>query len=535
MRKKLSEKICIIILVLLIVVMPMLPFNVTVADSTTEKSAQSNDTSDDEKTASSEPEFTSFEDLNGKTVSMLTGAPFEELISSKVKNVKEFTYYTSMADMILGLKSGKTDAGLMNNAVGQLAVNRDPEIAFLPENLQDSTFGIAFEKGDDRVNEWRAAYERIPEDKINELWEKWTGSDESKKIMITQDWPGNAGTYEVAACDTLEPMSYAGEGGQLYGFDVEVILYMARELDVHVNFTGMDFAAALAAVESGKADMACGSIIVTAERKEKMDFIEYYPAAFVLLVRTVQTAEANETFLEKIKSSFYKTFIKEDRYLLFLSGIATTVMITFFSIIFGTILGFVIYLLCRNGNPAVNKLAGVFVWLVQGLPAVVLLMVLYYIIFGHSDISGVIVYVIAFTLVFGAGTFGMLKTGVNAVDKGQAEAAYSLGYSDMKCFFRIILPQAIPHFLPIFKGAVVSLLKATAIVGYIAVQDLTKMGDIIRGRTYEAFFPLIAVAIIYVIFGSILRLIIGKTELSANPKKRKKDNILKGIKLDNRD
>ena len=81
----------------------------------------------------------------------------------------------------------------------------------------------------------------------------------------------------------------------------------------------------------------------------------------------------------------------------------------------------------------------------------------------------------------------MLKTGVGAIDKGQTEAAYALGYGDLKCFFRIILPQAVPHFLPAYKGEIVALIKATAIVGYIAVQDLTKMGDIIRGRTYEAF------------------------------------------------
>ena len=101
---------------------------------------------------------------------------------------------------------------------------------------------------------------------------------------------------------------------------------------------------------------------------------------------------------------------------------------------------------------------------------------------------------------------------------------------DLRTFFSIILPQAAPHFLPSFKGEVVSLVKATAIVGYVAVQDLTRMGDIVRGRTYEAFFPLIAVAVIYFVLGGILRLVIGRIENMADPKKKDREAILKGVR-----
>ena len=501
------------------------------SDKTSDGETSDGETSEDESTDDVEPEFKTFEEMSGKTFSMLTGAPFEELIASKVGNVEEYTYYSSMADMILGLKSGKTDAILMNNAVGQLAVNRDHEICFFPEDLSDGTFGIAFAKGDERVSDWQKAFETIPEETKQELWEKWTGSDDSKKVIMEQDWPGKAGSVKVAAVDTLEPMSYYGEGGQLCGFDVEMILLMAKELDIHVDFTGMDLAAALSCIESGKADIACGSIIATDERKEKMDFVEYYPAAFVLIVRSVKKESSAASLWDNIKLSFEKTFIRESRYKMFISGLITTLVITFLSIIFGILLGFIVYMACRNGNKVANGITKVFTWLIQGLPAVVLLMVLYYIIFADSDISGVVVSIIAFSLVFGSTTFGMLKTGVGAVDKGQAEAAYALGYNDMRCFFRIILPQAFPHFIPIFKGEVVALAKATAIVGYIAVQDLTKMGDIIRGRTYEAFFPLIAVAIIYLIIGTILRFLVGRLEVLVNPKRRKKQKVLKGINV----
>ena len=215
-----------------------------------------------------------------------------------------------------------------------------------------------------------------------------------------------------------------------------------------------------------------------------------------------------------------------------MEGIGTTLLITVLSILFGTALGFGAYMLCRNGNPAANALTRFFVWLVQGMPVVVLLMILYYIIFAKSSVSGTTISVVGFTLVFGAAMYGMLRTGVGAIPKGQTEAAYALGYGNAQTFFRIILPQAVPHFLPSYKGQITALIKATAVVGYIAVQDLTKMGDIVRGRTYEAFFPLIAVAVIYFILAAALTYLVNRLEILINPRRRRKEDILKGVKAD---
>ena len=210
----------------------------------------------------------------------------------------------------------------------------------------------------------------------------------------------------------------------------------------------------------------------------------------------------------------------------------TTLKITLLSMIFGTLLGFALFMLCRNGNPFANGVTRFCTWLVQGMPTVVLLMILYYVIFGSVSISGVVVAVIGFTFTFGSSVFGLLKMGVGAVDIGQYEAAYALGYSNRRTFFKIILPQALPHVLPAYRGEIVSLIKATAIVGYIAVQDLTKMGDIVRSRTYEAFFPLIAVTIIYFVLEELVGLLVSRITINFDPKRRKAEKILKGVKID---
>ena len=273
---------------------------------------------------------------------------------------------------------------------------------------------------------------------------------------------------------------------------------------------------------------------ITEERKEGVNFSEpYYLGGTVMAVRA-EAAGAGEATnpIDGIGESFSKTFVRENRWRMFLEGVITTLMITVLSIVFGTVLGFVVFVLCRNGGRIANGISGACMWLLQGMPGVVLLMILYYIVFGSFSIGGVAVSVVGFTLTFGTTVFGLLKTGVGAVDGGQDEAASALGYSEHQTFFKIILPQALPHVMPPYKGEVVNLIKATSIVGYIAVQDLTKMGDIVRSRTYEAFFPLIAITIIYFALEGLLGFVVGRIQISFDPKRRSKDAILKGVKTD---
>ena len=156
--------------------------------------------------------------------------------------------------------------------------------------------------------------------------------------------------------------------------------------------------------------------------------------------------------------------------------------------------------------------------------------ILYYIVFGSSRLSGMWVSVVGFSLMFACSMIDMLRVGYNAIGRGQLEASTALGYSDSQSFFRILLPQAAQHFLPIYRNEVVTLIKETSVVGYIAVLDLTKISDLVRSRTYEAFFPLILTAIMYFLIAAVLTKTVGMIEKAVNPKRRSKDKILKGIK-----
>lgn len=444
-----------------------------------------------------EPQYTEFDDLNGKTIGMITGAPFEELVRSKIPGVKEILYFSSAPDMLAALKAGKVEAYLMNNAVGTLLVNMDSSVAIFPKSLGDTTYGLAFKKNSKDRTAWQAAYDKIPREEIEEIWRKWTGSDEAVKTMPEQDWPGTNGTVQVACCDTLPPMSYRGDGNQIMGVDNEIILRMAEQLDVHVQFNGMEFASVMPSVESEKALLGCGSIVVSDERKEVVDFVDYYPASFILIVRSAAAAEANEGLITRLKGSIHRTFIKDSRYKMVLSGLWTTIVIAAFSGFFGLLLAFALTFLRHRNNPVANRLIAVYCSLISGIPAVVILMVLYYIVFGKTSLSAIIVAVIGFSLIFAARSFGVIWNTLKSVDPGQREAALALGYGEDRAFREIILPQAMRGFIPLIAAQFTALVKETSIAGFITVVELTRAGDLIRSRTMEAFFPLLSIALIY--------------------------------------
>lgn len=201
------------------------------------------------------------------------------------------------------------------------------------------------------------------------------------------------------------------------------------------------------------------------------------------------------------------------------------------SMLFGTLLGFGVFMLCREGNPVTNHVTRFYLWLVQGMPMVVLLMMLYYIIFGKISISGILVAIIGFALTFGSAVFGLLKMGVGAVDRGQYEAAFELAIPDAARSFASS-SRRLPHALPGYMGETVGLIKATAVVGYIAAQDLTKMGDIVRSRTNEVSFPLIAVTVIYFALEGAIKLLLRRVTVHLDTKHRKPEDILKGVHAD---
>lgn len=185
-----------------------------------------------------------------------------------------------------------------------------------------------------------------------------------------------------------------------------------------------------------------------------------------------------------------------------MDGLKITLIVTIFAVLIGVLLGFLIAIVRTTHDKTgklkiLNAICKVYLTVIRGTPVVVQLMIIYFIIFGSVDISKVLVAIIAFGINSGAYVAEIFRSGIMSIDNGQFEAGRSLGFNYAQTMMYIIMPQAFKNVLPTLCNEFISLLKETSVSGYIALQDLTKGGDIIRSRTYDAFMPLIAVALIY--------------------------------------
>ena len=523
-------------------------------------------------------------------VGVQTGSSFDAIISEKMPDA-EAIYFNTKADLVAALNGNKIDTFVVDEPVAKILMREDDRLTSLPDYLETFSFALLFPKseaGEALRDQFNGFIETLRADgTLDALEEKWFAEDEDAKTMPdVSALSAENGTLRVATEAGYAPFEYIRDG-TVVGYDMELAARFCEAFGYGLEIVDMNFDGILPSVQAGKCDFAAAAITVTPERAQTVLFSEpYFSGGTVLIVlkqsdektpapgdyngkrggvitgsfhdsviqealpdssiseyksytdmvaalTDVQTGQSG--FMESLSDSFNKTFLREDRWRLFLTGVQNTLIITMLSILFGTALGFAVYMLCRNGNPVANGITRFCTWLVQGMPMVVLLMILYYVIFGSVSIGGIVVAIIGFAFTFGSAVYGMLRMGVGAVDGGQYEAAYALGYSNCRTFYRIILPQAAPHILPAYKGEVVGLIKATSIVGYIAVQDLTKMSDIVRSRTYEAFFPLIAVTIIYLVLEGLIGFLVSRIGVCFSPKRRKPDEILKGIRTDAQD
>lgn len=208
--------------------------------------------------------------------------------------------------------------------------------------------------------------------------------------------------------------------------------------------------------------------------------------------------------MELIRENIYNSFIYQDRYKYYLTGLGNTIIMAFFACLIGVILGLILSLVI-DYNEKTGKLyllsafARMYIGIIRGTPALLQLMILYYIIFKSVNINIVVVGIISFGLNSGAYVSQIIRSGLISIPKGQEEASTMLGFNYFQTMKYVILPQALRNVLPSLGNEFITLLKETSVAGYIGILELTKASDIVASSTYDYFFPLLIVAIIYLI------------------------------------
>ncbi len=460
------------------------------------------------------------------TIAVEDGTTTQTSALGKYPNAN-YILVNSGPDGMLSVTSGKANAFAMDRTAYESAV------ASGNDEIDIHSDGMAGEVGEvvvgiSRETEIPDAQKKI-NDFIAQLSADGTLADMKKRWLDDKNYnmpdipqaQDPEFTVRVGTTGLVEPYTFYS-GTEIIGLDMELMYRFAAWCGAELEIQTYDWNGIIAACGSGKVDYIMSNLFATPEREETVDFSSPYVTVETVMVVKRSGAVEEKGFFADLAESFDKTFVRESRWKLIVNGLLVTVEIALLAGIFGTVLGFGLCMVLRSRNKLVSWLGRAFCKLIQGIPSLVVLMIIYFVIFASSDIDSVTVGIISFSIMFSVSVAGILQTGIGAVDKGQWEAASALGFGKVGSFLHVIMPQAVRHVLPIYKGEFVSMLKLTSIVGYISIQDLTKAGDIIRSRTYEAFFPLITTAVIYFVISTLITFAIGRVEVCIDPHRRRR-------------
>jgi len=479
--------------------------------------------------------LSSVADLNGKKIGVLLGS-VHDTYATKTYPQATILQYKTVSDILLAVKSGKVDAAFYTTETLLDIIRKDNDLAFLGKPLFTIPIGTGFNKGNDGLREqFNTFLHQIRENGVfNDMVDRWMTKGDIRMPKIA-----NAGANGVLVVGIVSdkglPFTIVRDN-RMIGFDVELTERFAASLGKKLRMMDMEFGSLIAAAATNKIDMITSTLMITEERKRQIAFSEPYyelgASVFALkkniatadgVVGGIETRKQSLSFFKGIGESFSSNIIQEKRYLLIWDGLKTTVVISVFATLFGTLMGAVVCFMRMSKSGVLNRPAKIYIAILRGTPVLVVLMLIFYVVFASVSIDPVIVAVIAFGMNFAAYGAEIFRTGIEGVDKGQTEAGVAMGFTRISTFTHIVLPQMVRRILPVYKGEFISLVKMTSIVGYIAVQDLTKASDIIRSRTFDAFFPLVMVAILYFLISWFLMQSLEYVEHITDPKyKRRK-------------
>ena len=472
------------------------------------------------------PPITSVNDLDGRTIGVQIGTT-GDIYASDYEGDEAGTQivrFNKGTDAVQALKQNKIDCIIIDEQPAKAFVQKNADLQILEEEFVQEEYAIAVAKENktlcNQINEAlttlreNGTLDRIIQNYIGEEAVAGTMPYEPKDVKRTN------GTLTMATNVAFPPYEYY-ENGAPTGIDVDMAQAIADELGMELKVEDMEFDSIITAVSSGKADVGIAGMTVTEDRLKNISFTQAYTTSKqVIVVKSEAEATGNgevEDTDMTLLAKFHQNFIEDNRWQYLAKGFGNTIVITFFAALIGIVLGFLIALVRvthdrTKGCILLNGLCQLYLTVIRGTPVLVQLMIIYYVIFASVNVNKVLVAIIAFGLNSAAYVAEVVRSGIMSIDNGQLEAGRSLGLNYAQTMFYVILPQAFKNVLPALCNEFIALLKETSVSGYIGLVDLTKGGDIIRSNTWEAFMPLIAVAIIYLVVVMLLSAGVGRLE-----------------------
>lgn len=466
--------------------------------------------------------FDAAAELGGKTVGVQLGTTADVMLTD-AENVR-VERYNKAGDAVQSLLRGKIDAVMIDEQPAKAFVALNDGLTVPEMDFDTEHYAIAVSKKNPelkrRIN---AALKALTDDgTIGRIVKNHIGDEKGAHPFTPRSAQASAGVLKIATNATFPPYEFY-EQGEIRGIDIDLAKAVADRLGLRPVIEDMEFDAIIGAVQSGKADIGVAGMTVTPDRLKNIDFsVSYTTSKQVLIVRAAaEKAEARSG----LTARFENDFLTDARWKYLLSGLGNTLIISLFAaltgVVFGGIIGIVRVAHDKNGSfPVLNFLCRIYLTVVRGTPAVIQLLIMYYVVFAALDVHKLLVATVAFGLNSAAYVAEIVRSGILSVDNGQNEAGRSLGLDFSQTMRFVILPQAFKNVLPALANEFIVLIKETSICGYIGLTDLTRGGDIIRSITYDAFMPLAAVAAIYLTM--VLALTAGVSRLEKRLKRNER-------------
>lgn len=469
----------------------------------------------------------------GTRFGTLTVMEWENALNERFPN-GELMHYNSMANMYVALSSNEIDAaiGFLNERAA--LAESYPEVAPIEEPFYKLELGFGFQKsdkGNDLCKKFNEYIALIKSDgTLDQIKEKWNDPKREIDVMGDYSFSGENGQLRIATDGLWTPMSYY-EGDKLTGFFIEIANGFCEYAGYTPVFETVEVSASLTGLQTDAYDMIANSVVPSPEREKTINvtdvFVDDYYHLYVKRDISYIKVSKLSSLINNLQSSIQRTFIAEDRYKVLLSGLGMTIKLALAALFFGTILGSLICYMRLHTNPYISAFASLYIRIFRALPIVVLLLVMRYVILNDSGVNSFWICVVAFSIEFSAYCSEIFRSGINAVDSGQIKAATALGFKPLQTFSKVIWPQAMIHILPAYSGQFISTVKMTSVAGYISLIDLTKASDIIRSRTYEAFFPLLFTSAVYFLLSTILVELLKVLERKIEPATRTVSKTIK--------
>ena len=459
------------------------------------------------------------DDLKGAKIGVQLGTT-GDIYSSDYEGDKEGTTverYNKMADAVQALKQNKIDCVIIDEQPALTVAKDNSDLKILEEEFVSEEYAICIAKWNDELTDKiNSALEELKADgTIKSIISNYIGEEKGKHPYKTPEGTKYSGKKLVAATNATFPPYEYYENEKVTGIDIDIITAIGDRIGMKVEIADMEFDAIINSVSSGKADVGIAGLTVTKDRLKSINFSNSYAKSKQVIIVKAGKEGNKIGIVEKFK----KNFIKDNRWKYITKGLKNTLIIAIFSAILGIILGFLVAFVRvthdRTGKiKLLNRVCKLYLTVVRGTPMMIQLLIMYYVIFKSVNVDKVLVAVLAFAVNSGAYVAEILRSGIMSVDNGQFEAGRSLGLTYKVTMMSIILPQAVKNVLPALCNEFITLLKETSICGYIGLNDLTRGGDIIRSNIFDAFMPLILVAIIYLFFVQLLTMGVAAMERS---------------------